>query len=138
MPVVAPKLHRRWMLPKTGFRARDEKNGSTEKRRFPLQQKMERYSMEKRQKRNKPHLARLPQEPGERFQNRKKRIYKTSSQEPPPGHAMPEELELVAGHRAQPLWEPGLSCAGGGDAAAALTPGDEGRGEDGARPGGRG
>lgn len=43
MPVVAPKLHRRWMLPKTGFRARDEKNGSTEKRRFPLQQKMERY-----------------------------------------------------------------------------------------------
>lgn len=43
MLVVPPKLHRRWMLPKIGFRARDEKNVPIEKRRFPLQQKMERY-----------------------------------------------------------------------------------------------
>lgn len=59
-----------------------------------------------------------------------KKDYKTSSQESPPGHTMPEELELVPPspgsppRRAQPRSVPGLS-AGGGDADGALTPGDE-------------
>lgn len=106
------------------------KNVSTEKRRFPFHWKVGRFQWKNKepQKRNKPHLARLPQEPGQRFRNRGKKIYKTPSQESPPGQALPKELELVSPPPVTPRPCPAPPGAGLSSATAAMLPSPHARG----------
>lgn len=138
------------MLPKVGFRARDKKMYVLKSDDFLSSGRWGDLNGKTR----RPARGTSPTSPGchrslDRGSETGKKEFKTSSQEFPPGHAMPEELELVPPppgspfRRAQPRSVPGLSSAGGGDAAGASRPGmrqrrHAGRGEDGARPGRRG
>lgn len=138
------------MLPKVGFRARDKKMYVLKSDDFLSSGRWGDLNGKTR----RPARGTSPTSPGchrslDRGSETGKKEFKTSSQEFPPGHAMPGELELVPPppgspfRRAQPRSVPGLSSAGGGDAAGVSRPGMRqrrraGRGEDGARPGRRG
>lgn len=120
------------MLSKIRYRARDEKMYVLKSDDFLSNGRWGDLN----EKTRRPTRGTSPTSPGchrslDRGSETGKKEYKTCSQESPPGHAMPEELELVPPppgsplRRAQPRSVPGLSSAGGGDAAGALTPEDE-------------